>query len=352
MKFKVDNKEIRRILEMHNKERRNKILNEQTQTGDPGVKSGLSLKDRLKAIIDAGCVGNSKPGDDSSLFVQEFSVYIKPDYQFAIAQESSRTPGKFRYLFIDNKIGMFDGTGKWQWVGFWNCDKKVSQMQKAEQQKMEKQVDIAKAPGAKTAEEWLALGVDVTANPNEFTTTKIGETILYKRKAIGDVGGSTASQKKIIQNIQDSGGKVEDHEEITDQERQTWQRKEVVKPGSGNVDFPNGLYAYFPPNKTTRQLAMDQYQDVRKNTRLDDEELKKCEENIKNWYEDWYSGVQYISSIHQPVKDTVQACVYQLRMNKLKRVFGKTDDYIRKLTGQEEPGPRSRDPFFLQKPKI
>jgi hypothetical protein len=58
-----------------------------------------SIKDQLEVFITNGCAKNSKVVKMTS---------SNPQKQFAIKQESTKTPGKFRYFFIDKTVGMTD----------------------------------------------------------------------------------------------------------------------------------------------------------------------------------------------------------------------------------------------------
>jgi len=338
MKQIIENFEKERILEMHSKlHRKKQYLTEQQS----------SVKDRLLQLRDSGCISGN------NLFIQEFEGYSKADYQYAIAQESSKTPGKFRYIFIDNKVGMFNPAGKWEWVGTWDCQTYIDKKKAEEKQRGadadKNRIDILKAErGAKTYEEWLKDGVDPIRNPTQFEEFVIGSTKLYARKQFGGVGAKSEKAKEILKNITDRGGKLEN--EVNDEQRKVWNREVIVQPGG--VDFPDGLVAYFPPNSEVRGKISDKYQEVRTNTRLNDEELKNCEENIKQWYEDWSADIKYEPSTHNSTKQIVQACVNQLKINKLKRAFGKTDNYIDLLTGKAKPGPYSDDIYRLNPPRV
>jgi hypothetical protein len=73
-----------------------------------------SIKDQLEVFITNGCAKNSKVVKMTS---------SNPQKQFAIKQESTKTPGKFRYFFIDKTVGMTDETGKFQILpNKWVCN--------------------------------------------------------------------------------------------------------------------------------------------------------------------------------------------------------------------------------------
>ncbi len=58
-----------------------------------------SVEAQLQAFVDNGTVKNG-------IVVQMQST--NPQLQYAIRQESSKTPGKFRYFFIDRRVGGFE----------------------------------------------------------------------------------------------------------------------------------------------------------------------------------------------------------------------------------------------------
>jgi hypothetical protein len=91
MKILIKEEEKNVILEMHSKIKNNKIVSEQA--------SSTGIDAQLQAFIDDGRVANGK-------VVQLNST--NPQLKFAIKQESTKTPGKFRYLFIDKRIATLE----------------------------------------------------------------------------------------------------------------------------------------------------------------------------------------------------------------------------------------------------
>jgi hypothetical protein len=92
MKVLINEEEKKIILEMHSKEKKNNIVLEQSTNGQ-------GIDAQLQSFITNGSVKNGK-------VVQMNST--NPQLQYAIEQESSKTPGKFRYLFIDKRVGTFE----------------------------------------------------------------------------------------------------------------------------------------------------------------------------------------------------------------------------------------------------
>ena len=107
MKFKLNDIEIQNILEMHAKMKK-KLVKEQAVTPEQPV----SVKDQLQKILDHKCIpfGTVVEMDSKN-----------PNFQFAIEQESTTTPGRKRYLFIDKSAYLFEG-GKWTKLSTkWSC---------------------------------------------------------------------------------------------------------------------------------------------------------------------------------------------------------------------------------------
>ena len=96
MKILIREEEKDVILDMHSKMKKNNVVSEQV---------GADIESQLKSFIDDGrVVGTVVPMNSSN-----------PQLKFAIKQESTKNPGKFRYLFIDKRIGMVEN-GKFAFV--------------------------------------------------------------------------------------------------------------------------------------------------------------------------------------------------------------------------------------------
>ena len=72
-----------------------------------------SVKDQLQVFIDNGKIQNGVVIGMKS---------ANPQLQYAIKQESSTTAGKFRYFFIDGRVGRFEN-GNFVFFGKWDLDK-------------------------------------------------------------------------------------------------------------------------------------------------------------------------------------------------------------------------------------
>ena len=96
MKILIEDVEKNSILEMHSKMKKNKVILEQVQP---------EIDAQLQSFVDDGrALGTVVPMNSTN-----------PQLKFAIKQESTKTPGKFRYLFIDKRVGMMEN-GKFIFV--------------------------------------------------------------------------------------------------------------------------------------------------------------------------------------------------------------------------------------------
>ena len=97
MKILIEDIEKNAILDMHSKMKKNKVVSEQVEQP--------SIEAQLQALVDDGrAVGTVVPMNSTN-----------PQLKFAIKQESTKTPGKFRYFFIDKRVGMLEN-GKFTFV--------------------------------------------------------------------------------------------------------------------------------------------------------------------------------------------------------------------------------------------
>jgi hypothetical protein len=99
------------------------------------------LKGQLNKILTDGCVKNGKIVTMQSK---------NPALQFAIKQESTKTPGKFRYFFADRRVGIFDDNGKFQFLpGKLDCTE-VQQQKLTDKENSEKAKETQLTTDAKT----------------------------------------------------------------------------------------------------------------------------------------------------------------------------------------------------------
>lgn len=138
--MKINDIERQNILEMHSKMRKNVI---KEQVSDKKVT--LTLEQELQELLDSGCI--------------PFGTIVKmnssnPRMQYAIKQESKKTPGKFRYAFIDKRVGISEN-GKFTFLtDKWECAKKPEVPVKPEGPKKLNQAQIDALAELKQMGDW------------------------------------------------------------------------------------------------------------------------------------------------------------------------------------------------------
>jgi len=111
----------------------NKIIKEQDNT----EAQSNAVKDRLTVYIDRGCAPKGKVVRMQS---------TNPELSFAIEQESTKTSGKFRYLYdikksentFEKKIAVRDASGKLVFSGSWYCDVDLKYTEKTDFERQKK----------------------------------------------------------------------------------------------------------------------------------------------------------------------------------------------------------------------
>jgi hypothetical protein len=288
---KISQIEKNTILEMHSKLKK-PLISEQV-VGD--------TKSKLSKMLDDGCVKNGKIVEMESK---------NPVLQFAIRQESTKTPGKFRYFFADNRVGSFDGNGKFEFsASKWSCN--ASQQAKFDASTKEKETivntDIARELeqyGWKKREE-----IEVTDTELGQLYQKHPKYNLYKLKVnTAKTGGYTEEQKAFITQW-NAKGYVE---KLTPEQLASGIYQKVKVQGSDEY-FPGGLIMYKPASGA--------------------QDKKTCRDDIKTYYDYWKTKREDITQTDfDQLKSKVQACANQFD-GKWGGIFSSVDNYIETLRG-------------------
>ena len=156
------------ILEMHSKMKKT-LISEQVDT---------DLRSKLNKLLTDGCVKNGK-----IISLQT----TNPALKLAIKQESTKTPGKFRYFFADGRAGIFDANGKFQFLpGKLDCTEvQQAASQQAVQQTaadIESKIATEIKKGWKKLETLRSEGVDLTTLDKVFDKQVIGNVTLFRPK--------------------------------------------------------------------------------------------------------------------------------------------------------------------------
>jgi hypothetical protein len=309
---KISQIEKNTILEMHSKLKK-PLISEQV-VGD--------TKSKLSKMLDDGCVKNGKIVEMESK---------NPVLQFAIRQESTKTPGKFRYFFADNRVGSFDGNGKFEFsASKWSCN--ASQQAKFDASTKEKET-IVNTDIARELEQygWKKRG-DIAV-----TDTELGQLYqkhpkydLYKLKINNaKVGGYTEEQQAFI----DLWKGKEYVEKLTPEQLALGTYKQVKVSGSEGL-FPGGLIMYRPAVTVP--------------------EISECKDNIKQYYEAFKNRSEELTdSEFNKLKPVVQGCIDKYN-GKWGGIFSNVDNYVKVLTGDAPGGPLSTgedSKFRLKSPR-
>jgi len=310
------------ILEMHSKFKKS-LISEQVDT---------DLKTKLNKILSDGCVKNGK-------IVQIQSK--NPGLQYAIKQESTKTPGKFRYFFADNRVGIFDANGKFQFSpSKWSCEG-VQQANAEAANAIKLSADTADTSLVKQEGGWLeAKDIKTTRenleNPKMFEKKVVNGITLYRSvPGNGIAGGLTPDQTKIIEKWQSKGAKL--RKELDPEEAKTWSSK-VVSPASEGY-FSQDLVMYFPPNTVNNSDITTAFQQAV--TDQTPQSKSDCKTAIEAYYMAYKTKKQIEPNVINAMKEKVQACVNQFDGKWGLGAFTKIDDYVDILRGVKPGGPSS-----------
>jgi hypothetical protein len=312
---KISQIEKNAILEMHSKLKK-PLISEQV-VGD--------TKSKLTKMLDDGCVKNGKIVEMQSK---------NPVLQFAIRQESAKTPGKFRYFFADNRVGSFDGNGKFEFSpSKWSCNAaqqaKLDASTVAQQTANKEDIDRVKKEG-----NWLeAIETKTTRenleNPKMYEKKVVSGVALY-RPVInsGVAGGLTDEQIKVIKKYTDLGGKL--RKDLDAEQAKTWSSKVVYPAGTL---FSQDLVMYFPPSNITGAEGTNV--EAQFNLAVSNQtptSKKDCKNTVEAYYKAWKSKKRIEPNTFIPMKEKVQACVNEFD-GKWGGMLSSIDNYVETLRG-------------------
>ena len=313
------------ILEMHSKMKK-PLISEQVDS---------DLKTKLNKILSDGCVKNGK-------IVQIQSK--NPALQYAIKQESTKTPGKFRYFFADNRVGIFDGSGKFQFSpSKWSCagvqqataaaaNAATAAANAADTALVQQEGDWKEAKDIKTTRENLE-------NPLMFEKKVVNGVTLYRSvPASGIVSGLDPKSQSIIDKWKLKGG-AKLRSELDPEEAKTWSSR-VVSPASEGY-FSQDLIMYFPPENVVGANGSSIETQFKKAVSDQTPSSKgDCKNTIEAYYQAYVTKKRIQPNAFEPMKEKVQACANEFN-GKWGGVLSKIDNYVDILRGVREGGPTS-----------
>ena len=318
------------ILEMHSKMKK-PLISEQVDT---------DLKTKLNKILTDGCVKNGKI----------VTLQTKnPALQFAIKQESTKTPGKFRYFFADGRAGIFDANGKFEFLsGKLDC----TEVQQAATQAANAVTQAANAADTALVQQeggWQeAKDIKTTRenleNPKMFEKKVVNGVTLYRSViSSGVTAGLTPEQIKVIKKYTDLGGKL--RKDLDAEEAQTWSSKVVYPAGTL---FAEDLVMFFPPKNVVGADGGNIEQQFTKAISNQTPTSKRdCKDTIEAYYEAWRTKKRIEPNTLLPMKEKVQACANEFQ-GKWGGVLSRIDNYVDILRGDKEGGPLSDSKWRIE----
>jgi hypothetical protein len=261
-----------------------------------------SIKDQLEVFITNGCAKNGKVVKMKS---------ANPQKEFAIKQESTKTPGKFRYLFIDNTVGMTDETGKFQILpNKWACNTAAVAKVNADAQTAKTAVDadlskVKKEGDFKTKEDLLKTDTEQNIeNPVMYEKKVVNGVTLYRRKISGGIGDAlTEDQQKIVEKWKSQGAKL--RKDLDPEEAKTWVSR-VVSPASEGY-FSQDLIMYFDPTITVKDAAITTTIQQSLQNRIPTDQ-KDCKTTIEAYYLAFKKKRPLEPNEFEALKAKTQAC--------------------------------------------
>ena len=326
----ITQKDKEAILEMHSKMKK-PLISEQVDT---------DLKTKLNKILTDGCVKNGKI----------VTMQTKnPALQFAIKQESTKTPGKFRYFFADGRAGIFDANGKFEFLsGKLDC----TEVQQAATQAANAVTQAANAADTALVQQeggWQeAKDIKTTRenleNPKMFEKKVVNGVTLYRSViSSGVTAGLTPEQIKVIKKYTDLGGKL--RKDLDAEEAQTWSSKVVYPAGTL---FAEDLVMFFPPKNVVGADGGNIEQQFTKAISNQTPTSKRdCRDTIEAYYEAWRTKKRVEPNTLLPMKEKVQACANEFE-GKWGGVLSRIDNYVDILRGDKEGGPLSDSKWRIE----
>ncbi len=303
------------ILEMHSKLKK-PLISEQV-VGD--------AKSKLTKMLADGCVKNGKIIELQSK---------NPVLQFAIKQESTKTPGKFRYFFADNRVGTFDGNGKFEFSpSKWSCNAVQQATLDAstvtQQAANTEDINRVKTEGGWKEASEIKTTRENLENPKMFEKKVVSGVTLYRSIiSSGVTGGLTDEQIKIIKKYTDLGGKL--RKDLDAEEAQTWTSKVVYPAGTL---FSQDLVMFFPPsNIAGAEGANIEDQFNKAITNQTPTSKKDCKNTVEAYYQAWKTKKRIEPNTFIPMKEKVQACVNEFD-GKWGGMLSSIDNYVETLRG-------------------
>ena len=293
--IKFDEAEVKRILEMHSKEKKGKLINEQSSNS----------KTELEIMVTKGCIKNGT--------LQALNTKMTPE-KWSIKQVSATDPNKKRYFLITGEVLLFDGTKLTKLSGKWDVNacrtkesKQVSDV--ASTQEIEK-------GGWMTIDQAKQTNLDLT--PGMFET-KYFNGIPYYRKIGKTIGGAaSAEQKEVVDFLTNRYGVRFQRLKDKDTQGFCWAfqgEQPLVEPkwtlidvvGGAEYGVKEGLKIYMSPEclKKVRSTSKDV---VKTESGFKQVDNKGCKDTLQEYLTAYENDVDSTTTAFQEMKKTVMAC--------------------------------------------
>ena len=319
MKFNIPDYEVKNILEMHSKMKKNKsVLFEQTEPAvDPN-------ETKLRESMKAGCLTNGSLKRD------------KTTGKVLFVKNSTSKPGVYIYFYGDMTYKYTDGSRS----GKWECDEARTNAEKTN-------VELTKTEGNWKERKDITDTDANVENPQMYEKKVVNGVTLYRSKAsAGITSGLTDDQKSIIKSWQDKGYKV--RTDLSPEEAKTW--KEVVVSPVSDGYFSQDLKMFFDPTTLTKGVGTGDTK-VSVTTVIQNAvasrvptDKKDCKQTIEAYYVSYKKKRPLEPNEFDALKTKTQAC---------KNEFGgdwgalfpggnKADEVLATMTGLSATGPDAK----------
>jgi hypothetical protein len=331
MRFNISNEEVKTILEMHSKERKNTFLIKEDAASDEeklriGISSGCLKGGTLKRRTSSGDIFYRKPSKEG----KEVDFFADMTFKFV---DGSRN-GKWKCDAISNTLSK-----KQQ-----QADDAKSEQEKADINKVASDANAAnlkKEGGWKTYEELIATETkENIANPAMYEK-KVVDGVTYYRRTSGKgiTSGLDERQQKVVDKWIAQGAKLE--KDVDAEQAKVWTRK-LVSPKSEGL-FSEDFYMYFPPTTITNaEITTAFEQAVQDQTPTDS---KDCKKTIEAYYMAFKKKKTIEPNMLNAMKEKVQACKNEFKGNW--GAFGggrKLDEYLDVLSGVKDGSDGTKSP--------
>jgi hypothetical protein len=306
-----------------------------------------NLREILEKYLSDGCVKNG-------VIVSMQST--NPSLQLAIKQESTRTPGKFRYTFSDKRIGSFNENGKFEFSPSKMSCQAAQQSAAAavtatQQSEIDSKIATEMKKGWKKLETLKAEGVDLTTLNQVFDKQVIGNVALFRPK--GDVSTFTSNtsiaqfnqdQLDFIDRFTQKGYKLNP----TRIEQMNLVKVTGEQLGAPADLFPNGLVMWYDANQ---QSSIGGREDSVLSDILDNQSINRnaCRKNIEDFYELYRrrNSAQVDPATVDRARRIVQSCKDE-HYGKWGITGGnKFDGILDLLSGSKQGGPGTQGPSSI-----